>query len=354
MRAPFITADLQKLKHNAETLAALCHQHGVSLAAVTKCVCADERIAGVLIKSADMLADSRTQNLITLPAHKPRLLLRVPMLSEAAEAVHAADISLQSEIDTIRRFGEEAARQDKKHRVILMIDLGDLREGILYSDERGIDRAARAVLDQPALELYGLGTNLTCFGGILADEDNLGRLRDIAAQLRRSLDTPLPIVSGGNSSSIGLLLEGRMPKGINHLRLGESILLGNDTAKSTPLPGLYTDAFCLSAELVELQTKPSLPIGTAGANAFGEPVHFEDKGEQLRGILAIGRQDTNAEGLRPLDAGVRILGASSDHLIVDLSKTKTEYRVGDILSFVPDYGALLKAYTSAYVIKAYR
>ena len=354
MKAPTITADLQKLKHNAEALAALCRQHGVSLAAVTKCVCADERLAGVLVKSADMLADSRAQNLCRLPADKPRLLLRVPMRSEAAEAVSAADISLQSEIDTIRRFGEEAARQGKKHRVILMIDLGDLREGILFSDRQGIERAARAVLEQPALELSGIGTNLTCFGGILADEDNLGRLVEIAATLRRRLDTPLPIVSGGNSSSIGLLLEGRMPKGVNHLRLGEAILLGNDTAKCAPLPGLYTDAFCLSAELVELKAKPSLPIGTAGANAFGEPVHFEDEGEQLRGILAIGRQDTNAEGLRPLDAGTRILGASSDHLIVDLSEAKTEYRVGDTLSFVPDYGALLKAYTSPYVIKAYR
>jgi predicted amino acid racemase len=210
------------------------------------------------------------------------------------------------------------------------------------------------VLAQPALELWGIGTNLTCFGGILADEENLGCLTDIAAALRRSLDTPLPIVSGGNSSSIGLLLDGRMPKGVNHLRLGEAVLLGNDTAKCAPLPGLYTDVFCLSAELVEVKTKPSRPIGTAGANAFGEPVHFEDEGEQLRGILAIGRQDTNAEGLKPLDAGVRILGASSDHLIVDLTQAKTEYRVGDILSFLPDYGALLKAYTSAYVIKAYQ
>lgn len=354
MNAPFITADLHKLRHNAETLAAHCHAHGVSLAAVTKCVSADERITAVLADSADMLADSRTQNLHKLPMDKPRLLLRVPMLSETAEAVAVSEMSLQSEIDTIRRFGQEAARQGKQHRVILMIDLGDLREGILFSDSLGIERAARAVLAEPALTLYGLGTNLTCFGGILADEENLGRLVDIAAGLRRQFDTALPLVSGGNSSSIGLMLAGGLPQGVNHLRLGEAILLGNDTAACTALPGLYGDAFCLSAELVEIQKKPSLPIGVSGANAFGEPVHFEDEGEQLRGILAIGRQDTNAEGLRPLDKDICILGASSDHLIVNLGQSKTEYRVGDILSFVPDYGALLKAYTSPYVSKAYQ
>ena len=353
MRYPCITADLNKLRHNAAALAALCHDHGVSLAAVTKAVCADSRIAAVLAEEADMLADSRTQNLQKLGAVKPRMLLRVAMPSEAAEAVAYAEISLQSEITSILRIAKEAARQGKVHRVILMIDLGDLREGLWYGREREIESAARAIVREPALDLYGVGTNLTCFGGILADEENLGRLVGIADHLRRLLDAPVPLVSGGNSSSVGLLFEGRMPRGVNHLRLGESILLGNDTAKCAPLPGLYTDAFCLSAELVEKQRKPSLPVGSAGANAFGEAVHFVDEGEQMRGILAIGRQDTNAEGLTPLDAGVRVLGASSDHLIVDLTREEAQYGVGDILSFTPDYGCLLKAYTSSCVEKCY-
>lgn len=354
MRYPVITADLTKLRHNLEFLSGLCRKNGISLAAVTKCVCADERVAAVLSEQADMLADSRVQNLQRLPAGKPRLLLRVAMPDEAAEAVASAEISLQSEIQTIARFGAEARKQGRRHRVILMIDLGDLREGILYTEVKAIERAARTVLDEPALELYGVGTNLSCFGGILPDEKNLGNLVHVAEGLRRRTGAAVPLVSGGNTSSIGMLQRGELPKGVNHLRLGESILLGNDTSAGCRVPELYGDAFTLSAMLVEIQRKPSRPIGVAGRNAFGETVEFPDVGEQLRGILAIGRQDVSVEGLTPLDASVRILGASSDHLIVDLSRAKTEYRVGDILSFIPDYGALLRAYTSPYVERAYR
>ncbi len=354
MRYPLIRADLDKLRHNLSFLSSLCHQNGVSMTAVTKCICADERIAAVFLEKADMLADSRVLNLQKLPADKPRILLRVPMPDEAAEAVASAEISLQSEVAAIVRFGAEAERQGRRHRVILMIDLGDLREGIFYTVTEAIHRAAMAVIEQPSLELYGVGANLSCFGGILPDENNLGELVRIAENLRKRTGAAIPIVSGGNSSSIGLLMEGRLPKGVNHLRFGESILLGNDTATGRPINGLHHEAFVLSAELVELQRKPSQPVGSAGPNAFGETVSFPDEGEQLRGILAVGRQDTNVEGLKPLDHHVRILGASSDHLLVDLSRAKTGYRVGDTLSFIPDYGALLRAYTSPYIERAYQ
>ncbi|MDO4571869.1 MAG: alanine/ornithine racemase family PLP-dependent enzyme [Clostridia bacterium] len=353
MRYPLISADLGKLKHNLDAAAALCHGRGLRFAAVTKGVSADARIAALLAAGADMLADSRVQNLARLPQDKPRMLLRIAMPSEAAEAVASAEISLQSEVDTIARFGREAQRQEKRRRVLLMIDLGDLREGIPFFDTAAIERAAQAVLREPALELYGLGANLSCFGGVMADEENLGWLVAIAERLRRTFDAPIPLVSGGNSSSLGLLAEGRMPAGVNHLRLGESILLGNDTARCERMEGFCGDVFTLSAELIEIQRKPSRPIGRIGANAFGERTAFRDEGEQLRGILALGRQDTRAEGLTPLDADVRVLGASSDHLIVDLSRTKKGYRVGDILSFTPDYGALLGAYTSPYVEKTW-
>ena len=67
-----------------------------------------------------------------------------------------------------------------------------------------------------------------------------------------------------------------------------------------------------------------------------------------RGILAVGRQDTDEARLTPLDPGVRVLGASSDHLLVDLTRAG-QYTVGDTLGFTPGYGALLRAYTSPYV-----
>ncbi|MDP3448403.1 MAG: alanine/ornithine racemase family PLP-dependent enzyme [Eubacteriales bacterium] len=350
---PRITADLTKIKHNIDTLCALCSENGVSIAAVAKVVCADERIVRVLENSAaTMLGDARTENLARLITNKPKLLLRAPAPEEADETVELADISLVSEIATIRALGKAARAAKRTHQIILMIDLGDLREGLLFLNREAIECAADAAKAEEGVELIGVGTNLTCYGAIIPDETNLGELCRIADELRARTGLPIPIVSGGNSSSLGLLKRGMVPEGVNHLRLGESILLGNDTAARRVMNGLYGDAFTLSTRLIEVQRKPSVPIGESGANAFGEHPSFESAGEQIRGICKIGRQDTVADGLSPRDGDIKIIGASSDHLIVDLTNAKA-YEVGDVLAFTPDYGALLRAYTSAYVYRDY-
>ncbi|MHC1787667.1 MAG: alanine racemase [Christensenellales bacterium] len=347
---PLISVDLQKLKENAAFLLAACRRSGIHLSAVTKVVCAQEDIVRALSPYADSFADSRLENLRRIKVGKPKLLLRLGDPGQAADIVRDSDLSLQSEPGTLEALGQAARSLQKAHRVILMIDLGDLREGLLYSDRRAILQAAQIARAQPGLELLGLGVNLTCFGGILPDEDNLRTLADIAAWLRQELDLPLPLVSGGNSSSLSLMLRGGMPPGINHLRLGESLMLGRDTALGAPLPGLHQDVFTLSARLGEVQWKPSRPVGSSGPNAFGERPVFPDLGPMRRGIALVGRQDIDAEGLVPRDPRVRVLGASSDHLILDLTAAPA-YQVGDSLDFGVSYGALLRAFTSPYVSK---
>ncbi len=350
---PVIEFHEDRLTENLRLIRAACQRRGVRLAAVTKVFCADPRITEALLRGgADMLADARVQNLARLPDAVPRLCLRIADPGQADEVVRLSEYSLQSTQEAIRALGVSARRQNRLHRVILMIDLGDLREGIYHRDEECILETARLAAEEKGLQLAGVGTNLTCFGGILPDEANLGRLLDVAALIRERLTLPLPIVSGGNSSSLHLLFEGRLPKGINHLRVGEGLLLGMDTASGKPFPQLRQDVFTLRARLVEVFTKPSKPEGASGPNAFGERVRFEDLGPMRRGILAVGRQDTDPDGLCPQDERVAVLGASSDHLIVDLSRAP-EYAVGDELSFTPAYGALLKAYTSAYVAREY-
>lgn len=351
MTYPRLTADLRKLRHNLDTLVGICHEHGIQMAAVTKVVCADPRIVAVIEESAaDIVADARIRNLQSMRTSKPRMLVRLSMPSEAEAVVQCAEISLQSEIRTLRHLGEAAARHGQRHKVVLMIDMGDLREGLFFQNRDLIHRTAEVVLAMPSLELYGLGVNLTCYGAIIPDQENLGGLLAVAEDLRQRYQIPLPFISGGNSSTIGMVREGRAPAGITNLRLGEALMLGNDTARCELMEGLYGDAFTLSAELIEVQRKPSKPIGTSGANAFGEAVSFEDKGPQIRGILALGRQDVVAEGLTPHDPRIEILGASSDHLLVDLTQA-SGYEVGDVLDFNPDYGALLRASTSPYVAK---
>ncbi|MEG1894227.1 MAG: alanine/ornithine racemase family PLP-dependent enzyme [Clostridia bacterium] len=354
MNYPLITADLVKLKHNIDKLCALCHANGLTMAAVTKCVCAQPRITELInTTDVDFIADSRILNLAGIMTDKPRMLIRIPMPGEVQDVVANSEISLNSEIATIRLLGEAAKAQRRRHRIVLMVDMGDLREGVFFGDEAAIIKTAAAVLDFPELELYGVGVNLTCFGGIMPDKTNLGGLIMITERLRERFSIPIPMVSGGNSSTMGMIYAGEVPKGITNLRIGEAYLLGSDTSVGRLMNGYYGDAFTLSAALVEVQRKPSFPIGKAGANAFGEQVAFIDKGEMLRGILALGRQDTNTDGLVPRDKRIDILGGSSDHTILDLTRA-SEYRVGDTVDFTPDYGALLKAYTGRYIQKQYK
>ena len=354
---PKLIINLNKLKENLDWLTSSCHLKGISVAIVTKVFCADERICSLIDASrADLFADSRLQNLKVISTCKPKQLLRIPMQSEIDDVVLMADISMQSSPDTIRMSGESATRQNKRHKIILMIDLGDLREGIFFENMLKIYETADAIVSCKSLEFYGVGVNLTCYGGILPDEKNLSKLIEIAELLRKRYSLPIPVISGGNSSMMTMLKEDRIPIGINQLRLGESFVLGNDTSTGLPMAELNTDCFVLEAELVEVQKKPSKPIGTSGLNAFGEHVEYEDRGEMIRGILAVGRQDVDVDGLTCLDPDVEILGASSDHLIVNLTNARShghDYRVGDTIKFIPSYGALLRLTTSKYITREY-
>lgn len=354
---PKLIININKLKHNLDWLINECHKRNISLTVVTKVFCADEKICALIDASgADGFADSRIHNLNCIVTSKPKQLLRIPMQSEIEAVVKSADITMQSSPETIRLTGEAAERINKHHRIILMVDLGDLREGIFNANETKLFEAADAIVSNKMLEFYGVGVNLTCYGGILPDENNLGRLIKITSMLRERYSLPIPLISGGNSSMMTMLKENRIPCGINQLRIGEAFVLGNDTSTGLPMEELNADCFILEAELVEVQLKPSKPIGTSGLNAFGEHVEFEDRGEMLRGILAIGRQDVEIDGLTCLNKDVEILGGSSDHLIVNLTNAEyngRSYQVGDVLRFIPNYGALLKLTTSKYVSREY-
>ena len=352
---PRLIIQRDKLRHNLRYIKVMLSVRHISLALVTKVFCADRPLVDLVVQEGvDYLADSRIENLRSLAGTGiKRMLLRVAMPSEAERVIECSELSLQSEIAAIRCLGEAAQRFEKPHGIVLMIDMGDLREGIFFRNSDLIRDTALTVMQYPYLELLGVGVNLTCYGAVVPDKNNLGGLVKIAEWLRRETGLPLPFVSGGNSSSLGLVNAGGAPAGITNLRIGEAFVLGNDTAKCEVMEGLYGDAFTLAAELIEVQRKPSVPIGTSGANAFGEKVTYQDRGEHWRGILALGRQDINAENLRPLDKNVSVLGASSDHLLVDLG-ADTRYAVGQELHFALDYGNLLRAYTSKYVAKEYR
>lgn len=347
---PQVEINLPKLKHNVSTLKDICHANNLQMWSVTKCFCAMPPIAEAIAEAgADMLADARILNLKKLKDLKiKKVLLRIPMHDEVEEVVEYADYSLNSELSTLKLLSEAALKKSKVHNVVIMIDLGDLREGVWPED---LESFLAEAIKLEGISIRGFGVNLTCYGGVIPDEENLGRLVSISKEMSEKFNLNIEILSGGNSSSFYLLTEGRLANGINNLRLGELILLGRETAYGNLVEGLNTDVFKLRAQIVELKEKPSVPVGTIGMDAFGNKPTFEDRGIIKRAIIAVGRQDIDPYNMHPLDEKIDILGSSSDHTILDVTNSDWDYRVGDIVEFSMDYGCLLKAMTSEYVYK---
>ncbi|MEL7647198.1 MAG: ornithine racemase Orr [Sedimentibacter sp.] len=353
---PRLVTDLKKVENNLNKITEVVKGSGCSLMIVTKGYCADMEIYKLLENSEiDYLADSRIQNLKKYDGtKKERVLLRLPMISEAENVVLNSDISLNSEIETIKQLNKHAAKHNKKHKILLMIDLGDLREGIFYKDEDVIYETVKEILKLEHIELYGLGVNLTCYGAVIPKNENLSILVETASKIENKFNIKLKMLSGGNSSSVYLIGKNELPEGINNLRVGEAFLLGDETAYSQMLDGFYDDAFTLEAEIIELKEKQSVPIGETGVDAFGNKPVYEDRGVIKRAIIAVGRQDVDPDNLHPIDSDIDILGASSDHLILDVTKAENAYKVGDVVSFRLAYSSLLRATTSSYVEKEYK
>ena len=347
-----LTVDLGKVRENARTVVE--RLSGISVVAVTKGTCGSPQVGrAMLAGGARALGESRLENAQRLREAgltAPIWLLRAPPPELAGETVQLTDVSLQSELQTVVALENAAAAAGRRHAVVAMVDLGDLREGMLPAALPAFLERLNAM---DHIDIAGIGVNLTCYGAITPDADNLGRLAELAEQSVKQLGRPL-LVSGGNSGSIGMAVSGRMPKAIDTLRIGETILLGVDTLTREPALGLHLDAFTVSAPVIECLVKPSLPWGTTAQDAYGNiPAPFTDRGERRRAICALGRQDAPAEGLAPSDSRVEVLGASSDHLILDVEAMERPPALGESITFVPTYAATLQLCMSPYVHKVF-
>ncbi|MBG9982095.1 alanine/ornithine racemase family PLP-dependent enzyme [Aerococcaceae bacterium DSM 111020] len=357
MKNPQVIVDMSKLKHNLTFLSEKLQARGITVAAVTKVFSAHPELVVLYdsINSINYLADSRLDNFKNYPKNttKEKLLLRIPMLTEVKELVETVDISLNSEIETIRAINQAAKDVNRTHQIILMIDLGDLREGVFDTAE--IDCYVAEIIQMEAVQLIGIGVNLTCYGAIIPEYSILEQLTQHKQRLTKKHGVDLEIISGGNSSTLYLLDEENegIPDGINMLRIGEAFVLGVETAYGKNIVDMYQDVFTLKAEIIEYRDKPSLPIGKVGQDAFGQRPTFIDKGMMKRGIVAIGKQDVDVSNITPKDSRLEVIGASSDHLILDFTQASDDYQLGDEILFDLSYGSLLSVFTSQYVKKVF-
>lgn len=349
---PRLDIYLDKIRNNSENIKALCLKHGIKVVGITKGCCAISEVGRAMIDGGiNILGDSRIENLKGLKKAKLKaetMLIRIPMLSEVDKVLDWADISLNSEISVIKLLSQEALKRKIIHRIILMIDLGDLREGIIPDDALQMVGEIRKL---SGVKLTGIGANFCCISGVMPTRENLTKLVKLTEEIENKCHMNLEVVSGGSTSVLKLVEDDIIPNRINQLRIGVGILLGQDDVRLRTIAGTYQDTFILTAEVIEVKEKPSLPQGEIGRDAFGEVPVFQDLGIRKRAILAIGKQDTHLNSLVPLEKEVEIVGASSDHLIIDITDFKEEIKVGDEVQFRLNYPALLSATTSKYINK---
>ena len=349
---PYLTIDLEAIEGNARTIVGLCAAHGIAVLGVTKGVCGNAEIAKAMLRGGVVsLGDSRLENIARLRTggiEVPITMLRLPPLSGVDEVVAAAGASLNSELDVVAGLSKAAQHKGAVHDILVMVELGDLREGMPPGD---VVPFVRRVLGLPGVRIAGVGTNLSCFGGVVPSTDSMIRLVALGEEVERTFGFDLELISGINSSGLELIAAGGMPPRVNHARIGEAILLGRETVRRRPWPGTRQDAFVLRAEILECKSKSSVPVGAITEDAFGQQPNFTDRGERKRALLNIGREDIDVGSLTPLDPGVTILGASSGYLVADVTDAESGAGVGDELAFQLGYGALLAAMTSEYVKK---
>lgn len=355
MYMPTLEIDLRKLRDNARTELALLAEQGIEVMAVNKVFDGCPETARAVVEGGiSVVAESRTYNLKKIRATGcTTCLLRSPCLSEIEEVVRYADISLNSEPVVLRALSAEALRQDKVHQVLLMVDMGDLREGIWFEHYAQILETVRLIASLPGLTLYGLGTNFNCYGTVLPTVENGERFQAIARRLESDCGITVRRLSAGNCTSVHLLDKGIWPQGLNHLRIGGLHEFGIEYVdmkyleafhhSTKPVARACSDMYLLYAEIIELNSKPTVPVGELGVDAFLQSKTFVDRGTRRRALLAFGRQDVPAENCTPCNDAITLLGQTSDHTLVDIEDCDETLQVGDSISFELDYTGLLMA-----------
>lgn len=349
MTAPRLEIDLVKLQHNARTLVDRLGDRGISVTGVTKATLGSPEVADAMLRGGVRgLGDSRIENIQAMRkagVAASMTLIRSPMISQSRRVVTHANVSFNTELAVIAELSRAAQQTGCTHGIVLMIELGDLREGIMPRD---LEDTVRVILGLPNIKLSGIGTNLACRSGVTPDSRNMMELSSLACSIEKTFGLTLNTVSGGNSANLNWVFSSTNRGRINNLRLGEAILLGREPLHRVPIPGLHTDCVTLVAEVIESKIKPSQPRGSIAQSAFGDAPNACNRGDISQAILAIGLQDVDPSGLEMLP-GVEILGASSDHLIVETHGGRLS--VGSELRFQLNYGALLRAMTSPFITR---
>ncbi|MBH1959595.1 MULTISPECIES: alanine racemase [Kaistella] len=350
-----VTLNKDKLTHNFNFLQKLFSEKNIEWSVVTKVLCGNETfLQEVLSLPIEEFCDSRISNLKKIKALSPEaqtVYIKPVPFTFVEDVLSYADVSFNTEINTLTLLSRKAAALNTVHKTVIMIEMGELREGVVR--ERLLDFFAK-VKDLPHIEIVGIGTNLTCMNGVLPDDEKMRELYECRQELEEMFGIRIPYISGGASVAIPLIMSGEMPEYINHFRVGETLFFGTNVYDHSDIEGMCQDVFKLHAEIIEIKEKPNIPEGKLGYNLTGEKKDFsvEPKNStSKRAIIDVGLLEMNLKDLKPIDESLKIVGGSSDMLVLDIEDAHRNYKVGDFITFNINYMGLLSLMNSDYVEK---
>lgn len=350
----YITLNSTKLKENYDHLDSLFKENNIEWAIVAKLLCGNRLfLEQVLNLGIAEVCDSRISNLQTIKSINPNVqtvYIKPPAKGNVKKVLKCADVTFNTELDTIQLLSAAAVEMGKNHKIVIMIELGELREGVMRDEF--IDFYSK-VFDLPNIEVVGIGTNLTCMYGVLPNQDKLIQLCLYKQLVEAKFNKVIPYISGGASVTLPLIERDLLPKDINHFRIGETLFLGTDVYNNKVFDHMHNDVFKLYAEVIELNEKPLIPSGEMGFNLNGEKQSWDDSisGTSFRAIVDVGLLDVEESHLTPVAEGMNIVGASSDMLVIDLQRNENNVQVGDFIEFKMDYMGILRLMNSNYIDK---
>lgn len=357
-----LTIQVEKIKNNIKNLSNYFAHHNIHWSLITKVFSGDkEFLENILtqdvIKNISSVGDSRLTSLKNLKEVNPKMrtiYIKPPAEIYAKDIVKYADVSLNSSFTTILALNEAAQKAQAIHQIIIMIEMGELREGVNRSD---IMDFYKKVFKLSNIDVIGIGSNLGCMYGVEPTYDKLLQLSLYKELIAAKFSKKLKYISGGTSITLPLIEQNIVPKDINHFRIGEAAFFGVSPLDNKQFKNLNTDTFQFKANIIELEEKKIVPDGIISEANIGHTANFNliNKNKtSIKAILDFGMLDVDREDIEPLDPNISFVGITSDMLVVDLGENHNKkYTIGSEIIFRPNYMAVARLLNSKFIAKRF-
>lgn len=356
----------KEIKNNIKKLSSYLKTHNIEWSLITKVFSGDigflnNILTDDVIKNINSVGDSRLTSLKNLKKVNPEMrtiYIKPPAAIYADDIVKYADISLNTSYITIEALNKAATKQNKVHRIIIMIEMGELREGVNRDD---IINFYQKVFNLSNIEVIGIGSNLGCMYGVEPTYDKLLQLSLYKELIAAKFNEDLKFVSGGSSITLPLIEKNFVPEGVNHFRIGEAVFFGTSPLENKQFEDLSTNTFEFHANIIELEEKGIVPDGTISEANVGHTAEYNENdisGLSYKAILDVGMLDVDRNDIESKDDEIKFVGTTSDMTVIDIGNNKTKdgkkkFSVGNTICFNPNYMAVARLLNSKFVDKKF-